>query len=86
MRVFNHKAKQVHPVPDRIMDPKGPFPKELFAEPEIIVDNYDTSEYGGDYALGATAQNNYRPPKYLRCSVCMVRVLEEETEYHVCEE
>jgi hypothetical protein len=85
MRVTNHKATQVHPVPSHITSPKGPFPAELFREPEIIT-AYDTSEYGGDMPLGATVQNNYTPPRYLRCSLCFVRVLETETANHVCEE
>ena len=85
MRVIKHQAKQVHPVPNRLTEPRGPFPRELFDEPDIVAD-YDTSEYGGDMPLGATVQNNYKPPRYLRCAVCMARVLETETEDHVCEE
>jgi len=78
-------AIQVHPVPARIMSPRGPFPPELFDEPEII-NAYDQSEYGEEYELGATAQNNFTPPKWLRCGECYARVLETETEEHVCEE
>ena len=87
MRVTNYQAKQVHPFPDKITSPVGPFPPELMAEPEIIYD-YDSafSEDGSDFELGATAQNNYKPPKYLRCSVCLSRVLETETKNHICEE
>jgi len=85
MRIIRHQAKQVHPLPTSVTDPKGPFPRELFDEPEIVT-NYDTSEYGGDIPLGGTAQNNYKPPRYLRCSECLVRVLETETDDHVCEE
>lgn len=86
MRVIKHKAKQVHHVPDHVTNPRGPFPRELFSEPEIIYDNYDSSEYGGDMPLGATSQNNYNPPKYLRCGSCFARVLETETANHICEE
>lgn len=67
--------------------PKGPFPRELFREPEIISDyTPQLSEDGGDFALGATSQNNYNPPKWLRCKACLGRVLDTETETHVCEE
>jgi hypothetical protein len=85
MRVTNHQAVQVHPVPDKITNPVGPFPRELFREPEIISD-YESqySEDGSEFALGGTAQNNYKPPRYLRCSACMARVLETETSEHVC--
>lgn len=86
MRVIKHQAKQIHPVPDRLVEPKGPFPRELFSEPEIVYDTPAYSEDGSDMPLGATAQNNYHPPKYLRCSECLVRVLESETANHVCED
>lgn len=86
MRVTKYQAVQVHPVPDRIMEPKGPFPRELFKEPELVTDNYDRSEYGDDIPLGGTVQNNFKPPKYLRCALCLVRVLETETENHNCED
>jgi hypothetical protein len=85
MKVTRHQAKQIHPVPDRVMDPQGPFSRELLAEPEI---NYafDNTEYGGDFSLGATAQNDFKPAKVLRCGSCLSKVLETETKSHVCEE
>lgn len=86
MRVTKRQAVQVHSVPDRAVEPQGPFPRELFREPELIIDDYDRSEYGDSLPLGATAQNNFKPPRYLRCALCLVRVLETETEDHVCEE
>jgi hypothetical protein len=69
------------------MDPVGPFPRELFKESEII-DNYEPqlAEDGAGFALGSTAQNNFRPVKHLRCSNCLARVPETETQNHVCEE
>lgn len=86
MRVIKHKAKQVHYVPDHITTPRGPFPRELFDEPEIVMDAPAYNEDGSDFALGATAQNNYKPPRYLRCGACYARVLETETDQHICEE
>jgi len=86
VRVIRHQAKQVHPVPDHMVNPRGPFPRELFDEPEIIYDNIDDSEYGGNMALGGTVQNNFKPPKVMRCGSCFARVMENETEHHVCEE
>jgi hypothetical protein len=87
MKIINKKAVQAHPVPDRVTAPYGPFSAELLAEPEIIYD-YDQAygEDGSDFAQGATVQNNFKPLKYLRCSVCLVRVLETETESHKCED
>jgi hypothetical protein len=87
MKVTRQKAIQVHPVPDIATSPKGPFPPELFREPEIV-DEYPSqySEDGSEFELGATAQNNYKPPKHLRCGYCFARVLETETKNHICEE
>lgn len=86
MRVTRKAAVQVHPVPDRIMDPIGPFPQELFREPEIV-DNYlpQYNEDGSDFLPGSTAQNNFKPIKILRCGTCLARVPETETALHVCE-
>lgn len=87
MRITKKQAVQVHPVPDRVMDPVGPFPADLFREPEIVVDyKPNINEDGSEYPLGATAQNDYRPPRHLRCAACLARVLESETEFHVCGE
>jgi hypothetical protein len=92
MRIINRQAVQIHPVPDRLTPPQGPFPPELtlghpLSEPDIIYEYQEAyPEDGSDYLLGATVQNDYKPPRYLRCSLCHVRVLDSETEYHVCEE
>ena len=87
MRVIRNQAVQVHPVPTTIVDPKGPFPRELFDGPEVITD-YEPAENedGSNLPLGATAQNNFNPPKYLRCARCFARVLESETKDHKCED
>ena len=87
MRITKRDAIQVHPVPSRAMDPQGPFPRELFKESAIVSD-YDPqyNEDGSGFAPGATAQNNFTPPRHLRCSLCLVRVLETETENHICED
>jgi hypothetical protein len=87
MRVIKHQAKQAHPVPSTLTFPQGPFSSELLAEPEIVYDYHPAyGEDGADHELGSTAQNNFKPVKYLRCSVCMARVIETETSTHVCEE
>lgn len=78
------EAIQVHPVPNKVTQPQGPFPREMFREPEIIIAKPHINEDGSEFALGATAQNNYKPPRWLRCGSCYVRVLETETGEHVC--
>lgn len=74
------QATQVHPVPTKITSPRGPFPSELFSEPEIIFVKEEES------LPGATAQNNFNPPKYLRCALCNVMVLESKSTVHKCGE
>ena len=87
MKVIRRQAIQVHPVPEKVMDPQGPFPRELFRE-ERIVTEYESQydEDGSDTPLGATVQNNYKPERVLRCSHCFAKVLESQTKDHTCEE
>jgi hypothetical protein len=86
MKITKQKAVQVHPVPSVATTPKGPFPRELFAEP-VIIENYapQYNDDGSEFPLGATVQNNFNPPKHLRCAYCLVRVLETETQDHTCD-
>jgi hypothetical protein len=86
MRITRVSAVQAHPVPKSIRDPRGPFPIELFDEPEIF-DEYEqeSSEDGSNFPMGSTAQNKYKSPKKLVCSVCDARVYENKTGDHVCD-
>jgi hypothetical protein len=87
VKIVTKPTVQVHPVPEHVTEPMGPFPPEMLKEPEIVYDYQPAlSEDGGDYAPGATVQNNFTPTRYLRCGICMARVLETETESHVCGE
>jgi hypothetical protein len=80
-------AFQGHPIPTRVTRPQGPFPAELFRQEPVNYD-YDQAfpEDGSDFRLGATAQNGFNPPLWLRCYDCHARVREDETELHECEE
>lgn len=98
--VERHKAVQVHPFPKHGIRPQGPFPPEMqgyepysgnqahiLAEPKLVREYpYAENDDGRDFELGATAQNNFKPLRYLRCSECYERVREDETDFHVCEE
>ena len=115
MRVIRTQAVQVHPVPDKVTSPEGPFPPHLrgynpwtvsgltsegadlddrdtyieqahpAAQSELVYPDPAYSEDGSGFLPGSTAQNSFNPVKYLRCSVCFVRVAEHETSDHVCE-
>jgi hypothetical protein len=62
MKITRVKAVQAHPVPNKVHAPRGPFPNELFREPEIINDYHpEDDETGSSFPLGATAQNNFNP-------------------------
>lgn len=57
------------------------------AQPDIVTDYQSAvAEDGANFPLGSTAQNNFTPPKYVRCAYCMVRVLDSEKQDHVCED
>jgi len=86
MRVTRIDAPQAHPVPKQVLEPQGPFPRELFNE-KPIVDDYvpESSEDGSNFPVGGTAQNNYTAPRVMICKVCDARVPENKTGDHVCE-
>ncbi len=79
VRVERKQAVQTHPVPKKVTAPQGPFPHEMFDEPEIV-----SVPEVVEFEPGATVQNNFKPEKYLRCARCLVRVKESETEDHIC--
>jgi hypothetical protein len=85
MKIVRVNAIQAHPVPDRVHAPRGPFPQELFREPEIVTEYVSESdETGNNFELGATAQNNFKPEKILRCRSCHEKVLYSQTSSHSC--
>lgn len=74
-------------MPNRVYEAQGPFPDELFDEPEIVYEYHsEDSEDGSDFEPGATAQNNFKPLKYYRCKHCNARVDSNHLTDHVCEE
>lgn len=75
-------TKQGHPVPSSSHAPRGPFPAELFIDPEIITDYVPFDE---EHERGATAQTDFKSPKLFRCKECAVIVLEHEVPDHWCE-
>jgi hypothetical protein len=84
VRIQRHNAIQVHPVPEHVRDARGPFPAELFREPEIIHGNYDKTEFGESDPIGSTTQTNFKAPRVMVCSLCDARMLENKTGDHVC--
>ena len=76
-------TKQGHPIPQSSQSAKGPFPPEIFMRPEVI---HDYARPGDEILEGATAQNQFRPPKVFKCRNCEELVLEHEIPDHECPE
>ena len=73
MKVTRHQAVQVHPVPDKIQNPQGPFPKELFRESEIISD-YEPSfaEDGGTLLQVVRRKITLIHPRYYAAGLALL--------------
>lgn len=86
MRIERVQAKQGHPVPRRAGYAQGPFPPELLAPPEVIVD-YVPQPDGGGPAIPdeGTAQNGFKAFRWFRCKECNWVLREDELKGHVCE-
>lgn len=57
------------------------------AQPEIVTDYApEQNEDGWGFEPGATAQNNFKPEKRYRCRHCGTLVLENQIDYHECED
>ena len=86
MHIQRIKTKQGHPVPKTAGYAKGPFPPELFEQPEVISD-YTPQPDGGEeeIPLGATAQNNFKGIRWFRCKTCKDIVPENKLGDHTCE-
>jgi len=86
MRIERIVTRQGHPVPKAAYSPKGPFPPEIFLEPEIITD-YEPQTYGGaPIPDGGTAQNNFQAVKKFTCNVCSLILEEQYLDSHICPE
>lgn len=75
-------TKQGHPVPKSAHHPKGPFPPELFAKPEVISDYVPLDV---EIPVGGTAQNGFEEPKVFKCRFCQELVYEHKIPDHICE-
>ena len=81
MRIERIVTKQGHPVPETAHSPKGPFPPELFSEPELIT---EYTPFDEEHPRGATAQTSFKSPRMFRCNYCTDVVLEHEMSDHIC--
>lgn len=78
MRVIRRPAVQGHAIPTTAHRPNGPFPPELLAPNEVVQVEVDEPD------PWANAQNNYTPPRWLRCRGCGEIMPEDDSQTHVC--
>lgn len=71
---------QAHPVPRTMRPAYGPFPAELYEEPEVI------NAYDSPLSSIYTDEEDNPPLRWVRCADCHARVLEDEAEFHECED
>lgn len=87
MKITRVVTRQGHPVPDRVIAPRGPFPPEILAEP-VVIDDYEPQDDSGGAPIPSdgTAQNGFRAVRWFRCRDCSEVLRENELEEHDCPE
>ena len=76
MPVIRKFAVQGHAIPSIVHEPRGPFPPEVLAEPEMTIDpsHSDSLHVGFD---------NIR---FFKCRHCDAILVQEDLDDHICEE
>lgn len=84
-RIQRIPTKQGHPIPHTAMPTQGPFPRELYMSLPVITEYEGISGNGGpEVPFGSTAQNDFRPLKWVRCTECLEVLKEDQTSSHEC--
>ena len=86
MRVERIATRQGHPVPKTAHSPRGPFPSELLAQPELVSEYTPQPDGNNDAPIGGTAQNNFAALKWFKCRVCNEILREMDIAEHICME
>lgn len=79
MRIVRRQAVQGHEIPSTAHHPRGPFPSEILAPNVVVMEPEDQVD------PRANAQNLYRSPSLVRCTLCGDIMTEDVTDSHVCE-
>jgi len=86
MKIETIITKQGHPVPNTVMQPRGPFPPELLEEPKVVYEYDKQAENGGyEVPIEGTAQNDYKEMRWFKCNYCLTVISENHLETHLCE-
>ena len=84
MKIERIITRQAHPVPKQAYKPKGPFPPEIFKDPEILTDYVPQSDGGGEeMPVGSTVQNNFQPLNWFKCNGCGAIIPEHQIPDHM---
>jgi hypothetical protein len=84
MRIETIVTKQGHPVPNKVTQPRGPFPPELLAQPKVVYE-YDRQDDLQGVPIEGTAQNDFKPTRWFKCNDCLTVISEAQIEVHTCE-
>lgn len=76
MKVIRKFAMQGHPVPSAVHSPRGPFPPEVLAQPQMEVDPQHSD------SLHVALDNT----RFFKCRACEEVLLETDLDNHDCEE
>mgnify|MGYP003339921732 FL=1 len=76
MPIIRKFAIQGHAVPSQVHSPRGPFPPEVLAQPEVDMEDYDSD------SLHPGLDNT----RFFRCRACEEVLIETELINHDCEE
>lgn len=67
------------------MPTQGPFPRDIYTHPPVVTEYEQISGNGGpEIPYGSTAQNNYKPLKWVRCKKCSEVIKQSDIQYHTC--
>ena len=79
------RAEQAHAVPAHSYAQRSIFDPGIYRSERPVLREDRVDEMGlPEAASGATAQNNFREVRYLRCSLCNEVMPEADTAYHTC--
>ena len=88
MRIERVQARQGHPVPRQAGFARGPFPPELFEQPEIVYDRQprpDDREDEYNVSENFTTPTDSQEWKWFRCEDCRWVLREDELDAHMCD-
>jgi len=78
MRVVRRAAVQGHAIPSTAHRPNGPFPAEILAPNQVVTEEEEKID------PRANAQNLYRSPSMVRCTLCGDVMTDDMTDGHRC--